>query len=63
MGLIKSKAKCIVWPPSRWQMLNKSATFMDTSSGPELKNLQTGETLDLNAFDKRKAEKKSLIEQ
>lgn len=23
LGLVKSKAKCIVWPPSRWQLLDK----------------------------------------
>ena len=36
LGLVKSKAKCIVWPPSRWQMLTR-----DHASAPSLKNHST----------------------
>ena len=32
VGLIKSKAKCIVWPPHRWQMLNQKVPLKSSST-------------------------------
>jgi len=31
LGLIRSKAKCIVWPPSRWQMLTPDSSHVTTT--------------------------------
>jgi len=28
LGLIRSKAKCIVWPPSRWQLLTSNPSYV-----------------------------------
>ncbi|CAG7833711.1 unnamed protein product, partial [Allacma fusca] len=39
VGLIKSRATCIVWPPARWQFLNRQVPFANVK-GNSLKSVE-----------------------
>ena len=55
LGLIKSKAKCIVWPPHRWQMLTNSSSSVFPKIPPAITAPSFSEQeLDLDSFDLRK---------